>query len=337
MKSSSEKGRWKMTKSVFVTIYKSIVILSPFGLLLSIAFFMIQAKESEQLVGNLTHIEQSLSTRHIGIFPDYLDKINQLLYETPRMQDDTTKIIIFEDVLFYGAFYNGTAFKEMMRQLSELSEKGKKIVIAYYDNNEDMRKGKMFREVVQESWMRQQDLSALSQERRAWMDKLRKEKASGGGGAVFRIADSIASEKYFACYRENELKEFSERIEKIRSPLYDKAKNDDLLFQKLDNIKNTCLNKPVKTITFYDIYTLYHQVTEELKAFFGQHNIQLLPLDNYLTMSCWSNGEKVLFAFPGRFAAEEIGFISSDIAILYYINTMLEGVENSLKNNAMLE
>jgi hypothetical protein len=46
-------------------------------------------------------------------------------------------------------------------------------------------------------------------------------------------------------------------------------------------------------------------------------------------MSCWSNGEKVLFAFPGKFAAEEIGFISSDIAILHYIDTMLEGVENS--------
>ena len=336
MKRLSEKKQWKIAKSVFVHIYQTIVILSPFGLILSIAFFMIQTKESEQLVGNLTHIEQSLSTRHIGIFPDYLDKINQLLYETPRIQDDTTKIIIFEDVLFYGAFYNGAAFKEMMRQLSELSDNGKKIVIAYYDNSKEMRKGKMFREVVQESWMRQQDLGALAQERRTLMEQLRKERTSGGGG-VFRTADSIASEKYFAYYRDNERKEFTERIENICIPFYDKTGNDHSLFQQIDSIKNACLNKPLNTITFYDIYTLYYQVTEELKAFFEQHNIQLIPLDNYLTMSCWSNGEKVLFAFPGKFAADEIGFISSDAAILHYIDTMLEGAENSLKNNTVTE
>ena len=168
------------------------------------------------------------------------------------------------------------------------------------------------------------------------MRELRKENSSGGGN-ISRIADSIASEKYFNFYRANELKEFTERIEKIRLPFYDETKNDYALFLKIDSIKNACINKPINTITFYDIYTMYYQVTEELKLFFEQHNIQLRPLNNYLTMSCWSNGEKVLFAFPGKYAADEIGFISSDNAILHYIETMLNGVENSLKDNNLPE
>ena len=321
-------------KQIFTKIYQAIVILSPFGLILSIVFFLVQAKESEQMVTNLTHIEQSLSTRHIGIFPDYLGDINRVLSETPCYDNDSTKIIIFEDVLFYGAFYNGTAFKEMIEQLSRLSDRGKKIVIAYYDNSGDMRNNRMFREVVQESWIRQQDLRKLTQERRELISSLRKENSAKGN--IFLLADSIASEKYFAYYRDNEYKEFSKRIEKILLPFYDNTKNDFPLFLRMDEIKNTCLNKPVNTITFHDIYTMCQLVTEELKTFFEQHHIQLIPLNNYLTMSCWSNGEKVLFAFPGKFAADEIGFISIDHAILDYINTMLEGAENSLNDDVLL-
>ena len=327
MENSNIQTKQKTAKSVFVQIYKAIVILSPFGLILSIAFFMIQTKESEQLVNNLMRIEHSLSTRHIGIFPDYLDKINKLLSETPRNQDDSAKIVIFQDVLFYGAFYNGKAFKEMIHQLTELSGSGKKIVIAYYDNNEDTRKGRMFKEVVRESWMRQQDLGKLAQERRTLMSSLREENIPRD--RIFKLADSIVNEKYFAHYRDQEWKEFSKRIETIAVPLYDKTKNEDLLFLKIDDIKNKYLDKPLNTITFNDLSKTYYLVTEELKTFFAANHIRLIPLNDYLTMSCWSNGEKVLFALPGKFAAEEIGFISSDLAILNYINIMLEGVESS--------
>ena len=317
----------KTAKTIFVNIYKFIVILSPFGLILTIAFFMIQTKESEQLVNNLMRIEQSLSTKHIGIFPDYLDNINKLLSETSRKQEDSAKIIIFQDVLFYGAFYNGHAFKEMICQLSELSNSGRKIVIAYYDNSQDRRRGRMFREVVRESWMRQQDLGKLAQERRDLMSSLRNDNMQRD--KIFHVADSIVNEKYFASYRNIEWSEFSKRIETILIPFYDEAKKDNPLFFRIDSIKNQYLNKQPHAIRFEDVYEVYYQVTEELKVFFKSHNIQLVPLNDYLTMSCWSNGEKVLFAFPGKFAAEEIGFISSDHAILHYIDTMLEGVKNS--------
>ena len=316
--------RKKTFKVVFINIYKVTTILAPIGLLLSILSFVSEARKSGELVKNLTQIEQSLSTRHIGIFPDYLDNINQLLSETTITSGGERGIIIFEDVLFYGAFYNGVAFKEIIRQLSDFAERGKKITIAYYDNTT----GRMFREVVQESWIRQQDLRKLAEERR----DLRR---AGSGlpreeNTPRRNIDSIASEKFFAHYRDEDRKEFSQRIGRILVPFYNEAAGDDHLFYTLDSIKNTYLNKPVGTILFNDIYRMYHDITEELKAFFEGRNIQLIPLNNYLTMSCWSNGEKVLFAFPGRFAANEIGFISSDRAILDYIETMLEGVENTL-------
>ena len=327
MQDSNNKTKRKTAKVIFVNIYKFIVILSPFGLILTIAFFMIQTKESKQLVNNLMRIEQSLSTRHIGIFPDYLHNINKLLSETSREQEDSAKIIIFQDVLFYGAFYNGHAFKEMISQLTELSDRGRKIVIAYYDNGQDRRRGQMFREVVRESWMRQQDLGKLSQEKRDLMSSLRNDNVQRSN--VFHLADSIVNEKYFACYRDSEWNEFSKRIEQIRIPFYDETQKDNPLFLRIDNIKNQYLNKSFHAITFADINEMYYQVTEELKVFFGSHHVQLLPLNNYLTMSCWSNGEKALFAFPGKFAAEEIGFISSDRAILHYIDTMLEGVISS--------
>jgi hypothetical protein len=322
----NEKNR----RSFFVKAYKIVAVLAPFGFILSIAFFMVQTKRSEKLVNNLVTIEQSLSTKYIGIFPDYLDKINQLLSETPL--NDTAKIVIFEDVLFYGAFYNRTEFKKMIENLTKLSTHGKRITISYYDNSDNMRAARMFREVVQESWMRQTDLSKLAQDRRVLMDSLQNQNVLRR--RTYNIADSIASEKYFACYRDGDRKEFEQRVRKILIPLYDATKNDYQVFSKIDEIKNNYLNKPANAITFYDMYMMYQQITDELETFFKTNKIQLIPLDNYLTMSCWSNGEEVLFAFPGRFAADEIGFMSQDLAILRYIDTMLEGVKSSLKSNS---
>jgi hypothetical protein len=282
------------------------------------------------MIGNLKQIEQSLSTRHIGIFPDYLDEINKLLSETPR-RNDTTKIIIFEDVLFYGAFYNGSAFKDMVKQLAELSNDGKRIVVAYYDNSKERGKGRMFREVVQESWIYKTDLSLLSQRRRALIDSLRM--IDPNGESLFSMADSIACEDYFVKYRDDERSDFLERRDKILIPFYDPKNNDNLLFKRIDEIKNRSLNKPVADITFSDMYAMYYEITEQLKSFLYQYSIETIPLNDYLTMSCWSNGEKVLFAFPGKFAADEIGFISHDLAILRYINTMLEGAVTASKES----
>ena len=316
-------------KAFFGATYKLIAILSPFGFILSIVFFFGEAKNTERLVDNLVGIEQSLSTRHIGIFPDYLDKINELLSETSL--SDTARIVVFEDVLFYGAFYDGEAFKDVVENLIKLSH-SRKIVIAYYESSSDMRRGRMFREVIQESWMRQSDLPHLRKTRLELMDSLRKKDVDRQ--SVYRISDSIACERLFAVYRDKDRAEFEKRIKKILVPLYSEQENDFPMFQQIDDIKQMYLNKPLNTISFYDIYTMCQQITDSVATFYKANKIQLVPLGNYLSMSCWSNGEKVLFAFPGRFAADEIGFISRDNAILQYINTMLDGVINSSEDDS---
>lgn len=327
----------KKRPRIISKIIKFIANSAPFALLLSVILFGVEFykndKEFDATINGLKKIEQSLSTRHIGIFPDYLEEINKLLAETSRLSKDTIPIIIFEDVLFYGGFYNGNAFKEMIKQLTDLS-RTRKVIIAYYDNlrNRKRYKDKMFREVVQESWIR--DLSELAKERSDIADQNKDN--SNRGLRNFFIADSIASEIYFTRYRDdkdNSQDGFLKRQEKIlQFSFYNDKENDNPLFKQIDKIINACFNKPKNDITFNDIYTMYYQITEELKMFFYQHNIKTVPLDNYLTMSCWSNGGKVLFAFPGRFAADEIGFISHDKAILQYIDVMLKGIESNLKD-----
>ena len=314
-------------KAFFGATYKLIAILSPFGFILSIVFFFGEAKNSEKLVENLVEIEQSLSTRHIGIFPDYLDEINELLSETSLT--DTARIVVFEDVLFYGAFYDGEAFKDVVENLVKLSH-SRKIIIAYYESSSDMRRGRMFREVVQESWMRQTDLPRLRQCRLEIADSLRKKEVDRQ--SVYRMSDSLACERFFATYKSKDRTEFEKRVAKILTPLYNEAENDFPVFKEIDDIKQKHLNKPLNKISFYDIFVMYQDITDSIAAFYKANKIQLIPLGNYLSMSCWSNGEKVLFAFPGRFAADEIGFISRDAAILQYINTMLDGVINSLED-----
>ncbi len=338
----------KLTNIIWPKVVKygnKILASAPIAMLLTIAIFAYELNENEReaaaalekqkvVTDNLKTIEQSLSTRHIGIFPDYLTEINKLLAETPLSTQDTSMVIIFEDVLFYGAFYNGVAFKEMIVQLAKLANENKKIMIAYYDNNRSSegreRRDRMFREVIQESWMKQEDLISLAQERTAlvqdplYLNEVRARRR-------YATIDSIVCEKYFAIYRDEQRKVFSERRDKILIPFYDQTKNDNKLFLRLDNIKNAYLGKPEKDITFYDIYTMYYEFTEQLKLFFRQHNIETLPLNSYLSMSCWANGGKTLFAFPGRFAADEIGFISHDEHILNYIKTMLHGVLSQSK------
>jgi len=319
---------YKKMKSFFGATYKLIAILSPFGFILSIVFFFGEVKNSEKLVDNLVGIEQSLSTRHIGIFPDYLDEINELLSGTSL--SDTARIIIFEDLLFSGAFYDKEAFKSMVDNLIKLSH-SRRIIIAHYENSSDMRRGRMFREVVQEAWMLQTDLPRLRHTRLEIADSLRKKEVERQN--VYRISDSIACERLFAAYRDKDKSGFEKRVKKILIPLYNDPENDFPVFKEIDDIKQMHLDKPLNTISFYDIYTMYQQITDSFSAFYKTNKIQLIPLGNYLSMSCWSNGEKALFALPGRFAAEEIGFISRDNAILQYINTMLDGVINSMEDD----
>ena len=68
---------------------------------------------------------------------------------------------------------------------------------------------------------------------------------------------------------------------------------------------------------------------------YTKYGFNLVPLDEYLTMSCWMvreenhKGVKTVLAFPSKYSSDEIGFYSQDEAFSKYIGTMLEGVRQN--------
>ena len=268
-------------------------------------------------------IEQSLSTRHIGIFPNYLPQINELLANANKQ--DT--IVIFEDVLHYGIFSSPNEFKMMTYKLLELS-KTNKIIIVYYDIDE--KNNRTFRRSIQESRIKLQYLGKLASERIEIMKELHQnENANNQNRSGFQIADSIVCEKYFAYSREDA--DFETKVKKYLTPLYDSDKDRDSLFYRMDVVKRINIGKPINTITFNDFYKLYVGIDELLINAFESRGIELIGVNEFHVMSCWKTGSKAILAFPSKYATDEIGFITQDPVFSEYILTMLKGVKEQIQ------
>jgi transcriptional regulator of NAD metabolism len=315
----------QFSRSVFFKIYRFIETSAIFGLILTIVIFWYQsieakkeseksAKESRELVANLKSIEQSLSTRYLGIFPNYLPQINDLL----KKADPEKPIIIFEDVLYYGIFSAPQDFKEMINHLLHLS-KTSQITIAHYDIN-----GNIFRRMIQEGRISPEYLVALRKERNELRRKLRRT----GKENIYQKVDSIVSEKYFALSRNDDKATFEKKVKGHLKPLYDSEKDSDSLYFRIDAVKRISLNKSIEHITFQDYLKMYQGISQELITVFKQHNIELVELNEYLVMSCWLNDNKAILAFPSKYNTDEIGFFTQDPVFSEYINTMLDGVKN---------
>jgi hypothetical protein len=99
----------------------------------------------------------------------------------------------------------------------------------------------------------------------------------------------------------------------------------------LDEIKRKNIGKPIQTITFYDFYKMYRDMSKELIDVFEKHNIELIGVNEINVMNCWLNDDKAVLAFPSKYATDEIGFFTQDIVFSEYIYTMLEGVRNQIE------
>lgn len=120
-------------------IIKRIFQSATFALLLSVAFFAYEmnagAEDSKKIVGDLVKIQNSLSTRYLGIFPEYIGGINNLLEEAIEHHDkvkDRDEVVVCEDVLYYGIRSDVNGFRRMLSNLIALSDKGCHITVAYY-------------------------------------------------------------------------------------------------------------------------------------------------------------------------------------------------------------
>ncbi|MBE6210399.1 MAG: hypothetical protein E7130_02035 [Rikenellaceae bacterium] len=118
---------------------KIILDSATFALLLSIVLFSYEmissTKETDAIVDNLMEIQGSLSTRYLGLFPEYIDNINNLLNNTIEEQGKSEirdSVIIFEDVLYYGIRSDAEGFRKMIENLVTLTNSGCHITIAFY-------------------------------------------------------------------------------------------------------------------------------------------------------------------------------------------------------------
>ncbi|MBO7457848.1 MAG: hypothetical protein J6T80_01160 [Paludibacteraceae bacterium] len=115
-----------------VRIFKIISESAVFALLLSLILFGVEMfnemEDSREMTKNLLEIQNSLSTRYLGEFPNFVPDINQL-YSEAKAGDS---IVVLEDVLFYGITSAPGEFYEATTKLLDLAAAGSHVMIAYY-------------------------------------------------------------------------------------------------------------------------------------------------------------------------------------------------------------
>lgn len=159
----------------------------------------------------------------------------------------------------------------------------------------------------------------------------------------YKIFEPLICQRYFDSTKIDNRVKFEKSVKLMLKKLpYDNKKSASAIDERvnnlmleLDKIKNKNLNKDISLITYADYENTYRDLSlaiiEELSE---NGNIELLPLNENLMMSCWmvNSHERglAIFAFPSKYSTEEIGFISHDMAFVRYINTMLQGIKSRM-------
>ena len=378
------KNLWNKLKATKgYRIIKILMDSASFALFLSVAFFAYEMsegkRETEEVVNNLMEIQNSLSTRYLGLFPEYISSINTLLEEalehqkTSKYQDS---IIIFEDVLYYGIRSDAEGFRRMNHNILQLAHNGCHITIAHYDIN-SMPFNQMVKDgLIDAKYLKAQKLylnnyrlnltnfnsecksiphALNSQEHKESFLALAKKyfpnfyqeySTNSNSNVLMRIndflyMDSISCELYFDSTKIVQEKQLQTKIKGYLIPIpQDKNAKDGItlqvnqMCQQLDDVMHTYLNKPYNEIRYVDFKNMYKDMTKTIVQLYKtQPNIEMLPLNESLMMSCWltkiGDSERAIFAFPSKYSTDEIGFISQDKAFSKYIHTMLNGIKNN--------
>lgn len=357
-----------------------------FALVLSVAFFSYEmtknARESEEVIEELIGIKNNLTTRYLGLFPEYMDNINSLLNEAvehQKISEVRDSVVIFQDVLYYGIRSDAKGFRQMITNILQLADNGCHVTMAYYNPD-----GRPFKNMIRDkliSFDYQKKYRSDMDNYRKRITKYRREiknlpvnlsfdefdenitriinenfdnyfaqieidesdkKMTIDNLSSYRYVDSIMREQYYDSTRMADKKRFEENVEelKVKLPLY-KNVSDDVyvktngLLKNLDEVKSFYMDKDYDDIAYFDFYNMYKEMSNTIYELFAQNeNIELIPLNENMLMSCWLsdiNGEeKAIFAFPSKYSTDEIGFISQDISFARYIRTMLGGIKLSM-------
>lgn len=342
-------------------ISKSAII----GLMITLVLFfieMIQSNKQEKVtrtqltetLEGLSGIEQSLSTRFLGIFPGYITNICDLFYNI----QEGDSVIVFEDVLYYGIKSRPEEFRKYNHQLLKHAMSGGHVLVAYYDYDVDSTAGKpvweeVFHKMIVESRIRAEYIPMMASDRRA---RLRGANVGRGWSAMAAV-DSAVCELYFEKGKRADMEKFRKDIGGyLDSALIagiDTTSNRDEAIRivdrmclSIDSLKHACLDKPAEKVTFADYERMYRGMSQIIADTYLHCGIELLPMNDYLTMSCWlvkphrdeyQRPTEAILAFPSKYSSDEIGFYSQAEAFSDYITTMQQGVKEDNINRFVRE
>lgn len=378
-------------KSSFRKYSKLITGSATFTLILSIVFFVWQTytniRDNENITNNLLQVQQSLSTRYLGLFPEYIRSTNVMLRKALEKKDNfgSDTIVIFEDVLYYGVTSDSKGFVEVNDKVLQLADKGAKVFVVYYKQKtplfvkslrEQLFSPNSYKHFIEtqknlnERIIKFQDEmrkimiirhnSKVVYDHRVLMDSLAdvyfsdiidKESFEKQRKHIARtsndkfspdvMAEMILNERFFSATRDENHKAFEEMIDIYRKPI---IKDKDYSFKhqswqetmemclKMDTLRASLMEQPYDSISFDDFAMMFSGFTDIMEKEYAYHrNISLIPIEDYLTMSCWMVGNRyegynIIIAFPNRYFSSEIGFASQDDNIARYIHTILDGI-----------
>lgn len=342
-------------------ISKSAII----GLMITLVLFFVewangnkQERETRRQLNTtlegLSTIEQSLSTRFLGIFPGYITNICDLFYSI----QEGDSVIVFEDVLYYGIKSRPEEFRKYNHQLVKHALKGNHVLVAYYDYDADSTSGKpvwegVFHKMIVESRINAEYIPMMASDRRARLRAL----TGNRGWSAMASVDSAVCELYFAKGKRANLEKFGKDIQGyLDSALIAGIDTTvmldtailivDRMCLRIDSLKHACLDKPAKEVTFADYERMYRGMSEIIAETYLHSGIELLPMNDYLTMSCWlvkpthneyQRPTEAILAFPSKYSSDEIGFYSQAEAFSDYITTMQQGVKEDNINRFIRE
>ena len=353
MKENQEKKSWlkriKGTRGyeILAAFIKSAAV----GMLFAVICFVYdiihdseQDKQLEQSIEKLASIEQSLSTRYLGIFPEYVNEIGDLF---DNLESSDT-VVVFEDVLYYGIKSRPREFRNMNSRLFEHALNGGSITVSYYDFVKDPETPAwvdIFHKMIIESRIDPKYHAEMSERRKTRMVELRNNQQDYRSEA--HRFDSLLCEEYFSATRNDDVLKFKKDVDTYlgkdlisveEGQTFSKAESiTHQMCLEIDSVKQCYLGngKAIEDILFSDYEQMYRKMSEVIVKYYSRCGINMVPLNEYLTMSCWmvkkSNRKEVktVFAFPSKYSTDEIGFYSQDEAFSKYIGTMLEGVKQN--------
>jgi hypothetical protein len=299
---------------------------------------VMQQKQLDESIAKLDEIEQSLSTRSLGIFPGYIKEIRELFNNINK----TDTIVIMEDVLYYGFKSKPKEFYEMNKKLFDHAMQKGAVTVAYYSFEQRNVPVAMdiFHNMIKNEHISSDNIAMMNKECDTIIRTIK------GDNKLQKIwaAEYELCDKYFKATIKKDYKKFEESINGengyLSTALINFGENETTqgagvakdMCKDIQKLKEKYLKKDLNKITFADFENMNREISMVIAEYYEKRGIKLVPLNEYLTMSCWmvkyghTTGAKAVLAFPSKYSSDEIGFYSQDEAFSRYISTMLNGI-----------